>query len=54
MIAYEYAKVRYLYANKLKLAESTAIEFFPGGHEIHLKGTAEFLKRHLGWPKDSN
>jgi dienelactone hydrolase len=50
MIAYEYAKVRYLYANKLKIPERTAIEFFPGGHEIHLKGTAEFLKRHLGWP----
>jgi len=51
MIANEYAKVRYLYANKLKLPELTAIEFFRGGHEIHLKGTAEFLKRHLGWPK---
>ncbi len=51
MIAYEYAKVRYLYANRLKIPDRTAIEFRPGGHEIFLKGTAEFLKKHLQWPK---
>ena len=44
-------KVRYLYANRLKIPDRTAIEFRPGGHEIFLKGTAEFLKRHLQWPK---
>ena len=48
MIAYEYAKVRYLYANKLKLPDRTAIEFSVGGHEIFLKGTLAFLERHLG------
>lgn len=51
MIAYEYAKVRYLYANRLKIPDNTTIEFRPGGHEIFLKGTAEFLKKHTGWPK---
>jgi dienelactone hydrolase len=50
MIAYEYAKVRYLYANKLKLPDRTAIEFRPGVHEIFLKGTLAFLERHLGKP----
>ncbi len=53
MIAYEYAKVRYLYANKLKLPENTAIEYFAGGHVINGKGTFSFLKRHLNWPRDN-
>jgi dienelactone hydrolase len=51
MIAYEYAKVRYLYANRLKIPQNTAIEFRPGGHEVFLKGTADFLKKHTGWPR---
>lgn len=51
MVASEYAKIRYLYANRLKLADRTEIEFFAGGHEIHGKGTFAFLKRHLGYPK---
>jgi dienelactone hydrolase len=49
-VASEYAKVRYLYANKLKLPERTEIEFFPGGHVINGRGTFAFLRRHLGWP----
>jgi len=48
MVAYEYAKVRYLYANKLKLPDRTTIEFSPGGHEIFLKGTFAFLEQHIG------
>jgi dienelactone hydrolase len=48
MVAYEYAKVRYLYANKLKLPERAAIDFQPGGHEIFLKGTLDFLEMHVG------
>lgn len=51
MVAYEYAKVRYLYANKLKIPDRTDIEFFPGGHQINGKGTFEFLQRHLHYPK---
>jgi dienelactone hydrolase len=50
MVAYEYAKVRRLYS-KLGLPGRTAIEFFPGGHQINGKGTFAFLKQHLGWPK---
>jgi cephalosporin-C deacetylase-like acetyl esterase len=49
-VAFEYAKVRRLYA-KLKIPERTAIEFFDGGHEIHGKGTFEFLATHLKYPK---
>ena len=47
MIAYEYAKVRYMYENRLKLPERTAIEWFVGHHEINGKGTFAFLKKHL-------
>jgi len=51
MVAYEFAKVRYLYQNRLKLVDRTTIEFFPGGHEILAKGTFDFLKTHLAYPK---
>jgi dienelactone hydrolase len=48
-VAYEYAKVRRLYA-KLGIPERTEIEFFDGGHVIHGRGTFDFLHRHLAWP----
>jgi cephalosporin-C deacetylase-like acetyl esterase len=48
-VAFEYAKVRRLYS-RLRLSDRTAIEFFPGGHEIHGVGTFAFLHRHLNWP----
>ena len=48
-VAYEYAKVRWLYA-QLGLADRTEIEFFQGGHSIHGEGTFAFLHRHLHWP----
>jgi dienelactone hydrolase len=51
-VAYEYAKVRRLYA-KLGLLDRTAIEFFPGGHMINGKGTFAFLDKHLHWPETS-
>ncbi len=51
MVAYEFAKVRYLYANRLKLPDRTTIEWFVGHHEIHAKGTFEFLKKHLDYPE---
>ena len=50
MVAYEYAKVRYLYANRLKIPDRTTIEFSPGGHQIFAKGTFAFLQTHLGYP----
>jgi hypothetical protein len=51
MVAYEYAKIRYLYANRLKIPDRTTIEFFPGGHQINAKETFAFLKKHLDFPK---
>jgi len=49
-VAYEYAKIRHLYAFKLKIPERTTIEWFDGPHTIHGKGTFEFLHRNLMWP----
>jgi dienelactone hydrolase len=51
MVAYEYAKVRYLYANRLKIPDRTTIEFFAGGHQINAKETFAFLKQKLDYPK---
>jgi dienelactone hydrolase len=45
-VAYQYAKVRWLYA-QLGLADKTEIEFFDGGHTINGEGTFAFLKKHL-------
>lgn len=53
-VAYEYAKVRHLYAARLKRPELTEIEWFDGPHRIHGKGTFEFLHRHLNWPAPKN
>lgn len=51
MVAYEYAKVRYLYANRLKLPERTTIEFFVGGHQVNAKETFAFLKKQLDFSR---
>ncbi len=48
MVSSEYAKVRYLYANRLKLPERTMIDYQVGGHQIFLKGTMAFIEKHLG------
>ena len=49
-VAYEFAKVRRLYAN-LGIPERTEIEYFNGPHSINGKATYEFLHRHLNWPR---
>ena len=49
-VAFEYARVREFYS-KLKLGPDTEIEFFNGPHEIHGKGTFEFLRTHLDWQR---
>lgn len=49
MVAYEFAKVRYMYENRLKLPDRQELEFFVGGHVIHGKGTFAFLDKHLKW-----
>jgi hypothetical protein len=51
-VASEFAKVRNLYAARLKLPEDRCqIEFFVGPHTINGKGTFDFLHHHLKWPK---
>jgi dienelactone hydrolase len=52
-VAYEYAKIRNLYAD-LRIPERTEIEFFDGPHTIHGVGTFDFLHRHLKWPQQLN
>jgi dienelactone hydrolase len=49
-VAHEYARVRRFY-NQMGIGDRTTIEFFDGVHEINAKGTFEFLRRHLGWPR---
>ncbi len=45
-VAYEYARVRRLYAD-LGIPALTEIEFFQGPHQIHGAGSFAFLDRHL-------
>ena len=47
MVAHEYAKVRFLYAAKLGIADRTEIEWFAGPHSINGVGAFEFLDKHL-------
>jgi cephalosporin-C deacetylase-like acetyl esterase len=47
-VAFEYAKVRHLYAAQLNIADRTRIEWFAGPHTIHGQGTFDFLNQHLG------
>jgi dienelactone hydrolase len=48
-VAYEYAKVAWLYA-QFELADATEIEYSNGGHTIQAQGTFRFLHKHLNWP----
>jgi dienelactone hydrolase len=45
-VDYEYAKVRWLYA-QFGIAGQTEIEHFNGGHAINGEGTFRFLEKHL-------
>lgn len=49
-VAYEFAKVRHLYAARLNLPDRCEIEWFVGPHTINGKGTFDFLHKHLNWP----
>ena len=49
-VAYEYAKIRNLYAAQLKIGDKTEIEWFVGPHTINGQGTYRFLHKHLNWP----
>lgn len=46
-VAYEFAKVRFLYNARLKLPGRAEIEWFDGPHRINGKGTFAFLREHL-------
>jgi len=48
-VAYEFAKVRNLYAARLGIGDRCEIEWFVGPHTINGKGTFDFLHRHLNW-----
>lgn len=48
-VAYEYAKVKYLY-DQLNLGDKTEIEYFNGGHASRNEGVFRFLHKHLNWP----
>ena len=50
-VAYEFAKVQFNYAARLKLPDRCAIEWFDGPHTINGKGTYAFLHKHLKWPE---
>jgi dienelactone hydrolase len=50
-VAYEFAKIRFLYEAKLGLADRCELEWFVGPHTIHGVGTFDFLHKHLKWPK---
>lgn len=51
-VAYEFAKVRRFY-DKTGLSGQAEIEFFNGPHTIHGVGTFEFLRKHLGGPRET-
>jgi len=50
-VAFEYAKVRHLYAARLGIGERTEIEWFVGPHTINGQASFAFLHRHLNWPE---
>jgi hypothetical protein len=52
-VAWEYAKVRHLYAAQLGIGERTEIAWFVGPHTIDGKQSFDFLHRHLQWPAGS-
>ena len=49
-VAYEFAKVRALYAAQLGIGNRAEIEWFVGPHTINGQKTYDFLHRHLEWP----
>ena len=50
-VAWEYSKIRNLYAARLKIPDKTEIHWFDGPHAINGKRTYQFLHKHLNWPK---
>ncbi|MBL9173447.1 MAG: dienelactone hydrolase family protein [Verrucomicrobiales bacterium] len=50
-VAWEFGKVKFLYAARLGIGDRCEMETFVGPHTIHGQGTFDFLHRHLNWPK---
>ena len=50
-VAYEFAKVRFLYQAKLGIGDRCELEWFNGPHMVHGQGTYDFLHQQLKWPK---
>jgi hypothetical protein len=50
-VAYEFAKVNFLYSHRLKIGDRCELEVFDGPHTINGKRTFNFLHKHLNWPK---
>ncbi len=50
-VAWEFAKVKFLYAARLRIGDHCEMETFVGPHTINGKGTYDFLHKHLRWPK---
>lgn len=50
-VAWEFGKVKFLYAARLGLGDRCEMETFVGPHTINGKGTFDFLHRHLRWPQ---
>ena len=53
-VAWEYARVRFLYAAQLGIPDRTTIEWFDGPHTIFGQGAYDFLHHHLKWPAPSS
>ena len=50
-VAWEFAKVKFHYAARLRIGDRCEMETFVGPHTINGKGTYDFLHKHLRWPK---
>ncbi len=50
-VAWEFAKVNFLYSARLRIGDRCEMETFVGPHTINGKGTFDFLHKHLRWPK---
>jgi len=50
-VGYEFGKIRFMYQGRLKLKDTTEIEWFDGPHKINGVGTYKFLHKHLNWPE---
>lgn len=48
--AKEFADIRWMY-DQLDIGDRTEIEFHNGGHTMQKRGTFDFIRKHLNWPK---